>query len=45
MGQPGVLILQHEAIGNDHVKFEFTASIDDEGKVHVTSQKRLKLKS
>ena len=43
--KPGVLILQHEAIGNDHVKFEFTARIDDDGKVHVIGQKKLKLKS
>ena len=42
--KPGVLILQHEAIGKDHVKFEFTATIDTQGKVHVSNQKRLKPK-
>lgn len=42
--KPGVLILQHEASGKNHVKFEFTARIDAEGNVQVIDQKKLKLK-
>jgi hypothetical protein len=41
--KPGVLILQHEASGKDHVKFEFTATMDPQGKVHLSNQKKLKV--
>ena len=42
---PGVLVLEDEAIGNSgHVKFELTAKIDADGSVHMMSKKKLKVK-
>jgi hypothetical protein len=42
---PGVLVLEDEAIGNSgHVKFELTAKINADGSAHVINQKKLKVK-
>ena len=42
---PGVLVLEEEAIGNSgHVKFELTAKIDADGSVQMMSKKKLKVK-
>jgi hypothetical protein len=42
---PGVLVLEDEAIGNSgHVKFELTARINPDGGAHVINQKKLKVK-
>jgi hypothetical protein len=44
--KPGLLILEDEATGNSgHVKFELTVTLDAGGKVHVLSQKKLKVKA
>jgi hypothetical protein len=43
--KPGELIVEDEAIGNSgHVKFELTVRFDADGKGHVISQRKLKVK-